>query len=139
MITFYGASWPAVRAAFASSAELTVPNDATALCRSGDGQAATQRIFQPVHDLRLEVVQVHRVQETPVPPGERLVRTRREPVNELLVLAGGGLTLRRLPEFLRFCHRPNSSAEWSMLYEYLSADRGLWILVGLREQLSRGT
>jgi hypothetical protein len=63
-----------VRAAFASSVEFTVANDATALCGSRDGQAATQGID-----------------------------------------------------------------EWSMRYEYLSADRGLWILVGLREQLSRGT
>jgi hypothetical protein len=45
--------------------EFTMANDTTALCRSGDSQAAMQEIVQPVHDLRLEVIEVHRVQETP--------------------------------------------------------------------------
>jgi hypothetical protein len=45
VITFLRRILAPVRAAFASSLEFTVANDATALCRSGDGQAATQRIF----------------------------------------------------------------------------------------------
>jgi hypothetical protein len=54
-----------VRAAFASSVEFTMANDTTVPRRSGDSQAAMQGIVQPVHDLRLEVAEVHRVQETP--------------------------------------------------------------------------
>ena len=46
----------------------------------------------------------------PLPPGRRLVvKARREPVKELLVLAGmGDLTPHRLPEILQFSHCPNS-------------------------------
>ena len=45
-----------------------------------------------------------------LPPGWRLVvKARREPVKELLVLAGpGGLTPHRLAEILRFSPCPNS-------------------------------
>ena len=39
------------------------------------------------------------------------------------------------PGIVRFSHRPDSSAEWSICYEHISADRGLRVLVGLREQL----
>jgi hypothetical protein len=46
----------------------------------------------------------------PLPPGRRLVaKAQREPVKELLVLAGtGNLTPQGLPEILRFSHCPKS-------------------------------
>ncbi len=53
-----------MRAGF-EDVELAVANDTTVVHRSGGDQAALYGILQRVHDLGLEVAEVHQTQGTP--------------------------------------------------------------------------